>query len=123
MKVRSKILAVAMMFCLIFTMIPGVSFAAETDAAKDIVILYSSDINGGVDSDIGVAGMAAYANALRAEGKYVELVDAGNATGGSVLASVSKGAYVVEAMNAGGYGIAVPGAKEFAHGVDVLFSN
>ncbi|MBQ4649700.1 MAG: bifunctional metallophosphatase/5'-nucleotidase [Firmicutes bacterium] len=123
MKKRNKILAAALALCLVFTMIPGLSFAAETAAAKDIVVLYSSDINGSVDTNIGVAGMAAYANAMRAEGKYVEIVDTGNAVGGSVLASISKGAYVVEAMNAGGYGIAVPGAKEFAYGVDVLVSD
>lgn len=123
MKKKSKILTVALAICLAVTMIPVISFAAEASADKDIVILYSSDMNGGVDTNIAIAGMAAYANAMRSEGKYVEIVDAGNALGGTVLASVSKGEYVVEAMNAGKYGIAVPGMKEFDYGVDVLLSD
>ena len=105
-------------------MMPVISFAAETAGATglndNIVVLYSGDINGGVDANIGLAGMAAYANEMKTKSKYVELVDVGNAVSGSVLASISKGEYVAEALNVAGYSIAVPGAGEFVYGVSRL---
>ena len=64
--------------------------------------------------------MAAYANEMKTKSRYVELVDVGNAVSGSVLASTSKGEYVVEALNAAGYTTAVPGAGEFSYGVSRL---
>ena len=123
MKRRSKILAAVLAVCLTVTMVPVISFAAETGASglnDNIAVLYSGDINGGVDSNIGLAGMAAYANEMKTKSRYVELVDVGNAVSGSVLASTSKGEYVVEALNAAGYTTAVPGAGEFSYGVSRL---
>ena len=123
MKRRSKILAAVLAVCLTVTMVPVISFAAETGASglnDNIAALYSGDINGGVDSNIGLAGMAAYANEMKTKSRYVELVDVGNAVSGSVLASTSKGEYVVEALNAAGYTTAVPGAGEFSYGVSRL---
>ena len=123
MKRRSKILAAVLAICLTVTMVPVISFAAETGASglnDNIAVLYSGDINGGVDSNIGLAGMAAYANEMKTKSRYVELVDVGNAVSGSVLASTSKGEYVVEALNAAGYTTAVPGAGEFSYGVSRL---
>ena len=123
MKRRSKILAAVLAVCLTVTMVPVISFAAETGASglnDNIAVLYSGDINGGVDSNIGLAGMAAYAHEMKTKSRYVELVDVGNAVSGSVLASTSKGEYVVEALNAAGYTTAVPGAGEFSYGVSRL---
>ena len=124
MKKKSRILAAVLTVCLVITMMPVISFAAETAGATglndNIVVLYSGDINGGVDANIGLAGMAAYANEMKTKSKYVELVDVGNAVSGSVLASISKGEYVAEALNVAGYSIAVPGAGEFVYGVSRL---
>ena len=123
MKRRSKILAAVLAVCLTVTMVPVISFAAETGASglnDNIAVLYSGDINGGVDSNIGLAGMAAYANEMKTKSRYVDLVDVGTAVSGSVLASTSKGEYVVEALNAAGYTTAVPGAGEFSYGVSRL---
>ena len=124
MKKKSRILAALLTVCLVITLMPVISFAAETAGTAglndNIVVLYSGDINGGVDANIGLAGMAAYANEMKTKSKYVELVDVGNAVSGSVLASISKGEYVAEALNAAGYSIAVPGAGEFGYGVSRL---
>ena len=124
MKKKSRILAVLLTVCLVITLMPVISFAAETAGTAglndNVVVLYSGDINGGVDANIGLAGMAAYANEMKTKSKYVELVDVGNAVSGSVLASISKGEYVAEALNVAGYSIAVPGAGEFVYGVSRL---
>ena len=124
MKKKSRILAAVLTVCLVITMMPVISFAAGTAGATglndNVVVLYSGDINGGVDANIGLAGMAAYANEMKTKSKYVELVDVGNAVSGSVLASISKGEYVAEALNVAGYSIAVPGAGEFVYGVSRL---
>ena len=127
MKKKSRILAAVLTVCLVTVMMPVISFAAENAGASglsdDIVVLYSSDINGGVDANISLAGMAAYANEMKTRNKYVELVDVGNAVSGSVLASTSKGEYVAESLNAAGYSFAVPGAGEFSYGVSNLVNS
>ena len=120
MKGKKKIFAAVLTLCLMLTGVPAAAFGEETAAAGDIVILYSSDIHGGVDSNLGLAGLAAYANEKRAQGSAVELVDAGDAVSGTMLASTTQGRYVVEAMNLAGYGIAVPGVHEFDYGVSGL---
>ena len=127
MKKKSRVLTAVLAVCLAVTMMPMFSFAAETDGNAglndDITVIYSSDINGGVDTNIGLAGMAAYVNEMKTKSRYVELVDAGNALSGTVLASTSKGEYVVEALNAAGYSFAVPGVGEFSYGVDSLIGS
>ena len=126
MKRKSKLLTVLIAVCITAALIPSASFAADTGASaaldEDVAILFSGDINGSVDANIGVAGMAAYANEMKTKHRYVEMVDIGNAASGTVLASTSKGEYVAEAMNAAGYSIAVPGAGEFSYGVTQLVS-
>ena len=92
MKRKSRLLTVLLAVCLIAAVIPTASFAAGagvTDGLDDdIVVLFSGDINGGVDANIGLAGMAAYANEMKIKHKYVELVDIGNAASGTVLGCV-----------------------------------
>ena len=62
MKKKSRILAALLTVCLVITLMPVISFAAESAGAagpnNNIVVLYSGDINGGVDANIGLAGMA-----------------------------------------------------------------
>ena len=75
MKRRSKILAAVLAVCLTVTMVPVISFAAETGASglnDNIAVLYSGDINGGVDSNIGLAGMAAYANEMKTKSTMIK---------------------------------------------------
>lgn len=120
MKNKRKLLACVLSLALVLTMIPFSASAAESNLSEDVVILFSGDMNGNADGNIGVAGMAAYANEMRISNRYVEMIDAGNATAGTVLASTSGGEFVVEAMNAAGYKMAVPGAKEFCYGITQL---
>ena len=120
MRGTKKFFAAVLTLCLALTGVPAAAFGAETAASSDIVILYSSDMHGGVDSNLGLAGMVAYANEKRAQGAQVELVDAGDAVSGTVLASTTQGKYVIEAMNLAGYGVAVPGVHDFDYGVSAL---
>ena len=120
MKGKRKFFAAVLTLCLVLTGMPGAAFGADAAAAGDIVILYSGDMHGGVDSNLGLAGLAALANEKRAQGDYVELVDAGDAVSGTTLASTTQGKYVIEAMNLAGYGIAVPGVHDFDYGVSGL---
>jgi 5'-nucleotidase/UDP-sugar diphosphatase len=48
---------------------------------------------------------------------YVTLVDAGDFSQGSTMATLSSGEYLVELMNAVGYDIVVPGNHEFDYGM------
>ena len=75
MKKKSRVLTAVLEVCLAVTMMPMFSFAAETDGNAglndDITVIYSSDINGGVDTNIGLAGMAAYVNEMKTKSRYV----------------------------------------------------
>ena len=119
MKKKSKALSVLLAICLIMAMMPVSAFAEET-AADDIVILYTGDVHGGVSDNISLAGVSAYAKEKKAKTSYVEIVDAGDALSGTAIANASKGKYAVDAMNAAGYAIAVPGVHDFDFGVDRL---
>ena len=102
---------------LVVSMMPAMAFAAETNLSDDIVILFTGDVHGQADENLGYAGLAAYENEKRITHKHVAIVDAGDAVSGSLLASVSNGDYIVEAMNLVGYTAAVPGVHEFDYGV------
>ena len=56
MKGKRRFFAAVLTLCLVLTGMPGAAFGADTAAAGDIVILYSSDMHGGVDSNLGLAG-------------------------------------------------------------------
>ncbi|MBQ7216361.1 MAG: carboxylesterase family protein [Synergistaceae bacterium] len=102
-----KFLAVTMLLLLLC--VPG----SAAVPSEDIVILYTNDVHCGVDDFIGYAGLKYYADQLRQTHSYVTLVDAGDWAQGAVMGAISKGAYIVELMNAVGYDFAVPGNHEF----------
>lgn len=85
---------------------------------KDVVILYTNDVHCAVDESTGYAGLAAYKAEMEAEGKYVVLVDAGDAIQGAPIGTLSKGSYLVDIMNEVGYDIAVPGNHEYDYGME-----
>ncbi len=116
---KKAMMSILLALCLAVTMIPTAAYGAE-DVSNDIVILYTGDIHGGVDANITLAGLRAYANERQAKSKYLEIVDAGDALSGTALANASKGKFAVEAMNEVGYGIAVPGVHDFDFGVNTL---
>ena len=102
-----KFLAVTMLLLLLC--VPG-NAATPTE---DIIILYTNDVHCGVDDAIGYAGLKYYADQLRQTHNFVTLVDAGDWAQGAVMGAISKGAAIVEIMNAVGYNFAVPGNHEF----------
>ncbi|MBQ7155934.1 MAG: bifunctional metallophosphatase/5'-nucleotidase [Synergistaceae bacterium] len=83
---------------------------------NDIVILFTNDVNCGVDENIGYAGVEYYKRAMHKRTPYVTLVDAGNWAQGGAIGDISQGRYIVEIMNAMSYEIAVPGNHEFDYG-------
>ena len=86
----------------------------------DIVILYTNDVHCAVDSGIGYAGLAAYAEYMEEKTDYVTLVDCGDALQGDAIGTISRGEYLVEIMNQVGYDFAVLGNHEFDYGMDRL---
>lgn len=113
---KKKLFCFVMAAILVVTMIPAVALGADSQS-NDIVILFSGDVHGQVDENLGYAALAAYKNEKSISNAYVAVVDAGDAISGTTLASVSKGSYVVQAMNLTGYTAAVPGVHEFDYGV------
>lgn len=111
-----RVFSLVMAVILAVTMMPAMAFA-DTTLSDDIVILFTGDVHGQADENLGYAGLAAYENEKRITHKYVSIVDAGDAVSGTLLASVSRGDYIVEAMNLVGYTAAVPGIHEFDYGV------
>lgn len=109
------------------------SAAASTDPTsgngqaedREAVILYTNDVHNAYQRNdeegrIGYAALAAYRDALEAEGRIVTLIDGGDAIQGEALGTLSKGAYLVDIMNETGYSLAVPGNHEFDFGMDTF---
>lgn len=112
-----KISALFMALVLMVAMIPNMAFASDDTQAEDIIILFTGDVHGQADENIGYAGLAACKNELQSTSPYVALVDAGDSMSGSLLSLVSEGAYSVQAMNQAGYLFSVPGVHDFDYGV------
>lgn len=117
------------------TVAPAGAYAAGAagadGASKDgaVSIVFTNDVHCAIDQQvdkdgnvtgIGYAGVAAYANAQK--GLYgagnVILVDAGDAIQGGPVGTLTKGAALVQIMNAVGYDYAIPGNHEFDYGMD-----
>lgn len=117
------------------TVAPAGAYAAgmvgADGASKDgaVSIVFTNDVHCAIDQQvdkdgnvtgIGYAGVAAYANAQK--GLYgagnVTLVDAGDAIQGGPVGTLTKGAALVQIMNAVGYDYAIPGNHEFDYGMD-----
>lgn len=97
---------------------------ASPHASSPIIILHTNDVHGGIDDNIGYAGLAAYKNAL--EEIYgpdnIILVDAGDAIQGSSVAMLTKGESIVSLMNAVGYDYFALGNHEFDYQLPQLFA-
>lgn len=123
MKKKNRVLAVLLSLFVVISMMPVAMVTAfAEEQSDDIVILFSGDIHGSVDENLGLAGLEAYAKEKRITNKYVELVDCGDAVSGTTMAAISKGQYVIDAMNLVSYGAAVPGVHEFDYGVSTFIS-
>lgn len=92
----------------------------ETNAAHDIVIVYTNDIHCALEENMGFSSLSAYVKSVRDRGDYVTLVDCGDAIQGNYLGTISKGEYMVDIMNEVGYDLAILGNHEFDYGMDRL---
>lgn len=116
-KLRKSCVGICLALALALTLLGGCAAPAR---GEDIVILYTDDVHGAVDTDIGYAGLAAYRQQLEEKTPYVTLVDCGDALQGDTLGAVSQGEYLVELMNLVGYDFAVLGNHEFDYGMEQL---
>lgn len=96
----------------------------DTDTLNgEVVIYHTNDTHGYLEGDgesvIGIDQLAA----LHKSTENSILVDAGDATQGLPLASLTQGADVIELMNAAGYDVMAAGNHEFDFGSEVLKDN
>lgn len=115
-----KILAVL----LALTMLLGVSALAEENAPlfqQDVMILFTSDVHCGIESNFGYAGLAMVRDAYKNAGYHVLLVDNGDSIQGEPVGTMTTGEANVKLMNAVGYDIATMGNHEFDYGMDRFF--
>ena len=89
------------------------------EQTEDIFIVYTNDVGGEVNGEIGYAGVKAYVDSLKGENKYVSLVDAGDFLEGT-LATSSNGESIIKIMNEVGYDVVTLGNQEFSFGIDAL---
>lgn len=85
---------------------------------KDIVVLYTNDVHCAVDGVIGYAGLAAMERIYQDAGADVVLADCGDAIQGEPIGTISRGAYIIDIMNAVGYDVATIGNHEFDYGAE-----
>ena len=115
-----KLLAVL----LALTMLLGVSALAEEGAPlfqQDVMILFTSDVHCGIESNFGYAGLAMVRDAYKNAGYHVLLVDNGDSIQGEPVGTMTTGEANIKLMNAVGYDIATMGNHEFDYGMDRFF--
>jgi 2',3'-cyclic-nucleotide 2'-phosphodiesterase (5'-nucleotidase family) len=86
--------------------------------SKDIVILFTSDVHGSIDSGWTYSGVDVIRKQLIAKGNKVILVDNGDSIQGEPLAAMTYGGAIIELMNTLGYDIATIGNHEFDYGME-----
>ena len=101
----------------------GQAFASEGARADQVVIYHTNDVHGHLQGDGSSAVGIDYVAALHASTPNSLLVDAGDATQGMPVVSLSKGASAIELMNAAGYDAMCLGNHEFDFGQEVLLTN
>ena len=97
--------------------------AAEEPAAatlsKPLVVLFTSDVHCGIDTNWGYASLYAVKQYYAAD-NYVLLVDDGDAIQGEPVGTMTRGDAIIDIMNALEYDIAIPGNHDFDYGMDTF---
>ena len=101
----------------------GRALAGEGARADQVVIYHTNDVHGHLQGDGSSAVGIDYVAGLHASTPNSLLVDAGDATQGMPVVSLSKGASAIELMNAAGYDAMCLGNHEFDFGQEVLLTN
>ena len=99
--------------------------AEEADSGEEarIVIYHTNDVHGSLEGeDEGSIGLAVVAG-LKSEDPDAILVDAGDATQGMPVASLTKGNDVIRLMNLAGYDLMSAGNHEFDFGTEAFLAN
>lgn len=111
-------------FLLALTMLLGVGALAEEDAPlfqQDVMVLFTSDVHCGIESNFGYAGLAMVRDAYKNAGYHVLLVDNGDSIQGEPVGTMTTGEANIKLMNAVGYDIATMGNHEFDYGMERFF--
>lgn len=91
---------------------------------KNLTILHTNDMHGffveGKYDGMGAAKLTAKANEIRENKENVLFLDAGDATQGNNLVTLSKGENAIKVMNAMKYDVMVTGNHEFDYGKERL---
>ncbi len=96
--------------------------SCQQEQTEDILIVYTNDVAGEVNGNIGYAGVKAFKDQLKAEHRYVSLVDAGDFFDGD-YGHQNDGKDILSVMNAAGYDVVAIGNQEFSIGLDALADN
>lgn len=98
---------------------------------KDIAIVFTNDIHGGISSDydfsgsensLGFAGLNAVKADLLSRTENVTTIDVGDAIQGTALCKESNGQMVMDLMDMIGYDIRIPGNHEFDFGMETFLN-
>ena len=101
----------------------GASAEAAAAAETQVTIYHTNDTHGYLEGDgESIIGLPLVAGLRNADPDSI-LVDAGDATQGLPIASLTKGNDVIRLMNLAGYDLMVPGNHEFDFGTDAFLTN
>ena len=113
-----KLLGILLALCLLLGCCSAFAEEAAAPAlAKNLIVLFTSDVHCGIDSGWGYAGLYAIKEGLSKD-NYVLLVDDGDSIQGEPIGTMSKGEGLIDIMNDVGYDIAIPGNHEFDYGME-----
>ncbi len=108
-------------FILILSVLLSFTACTGTKTAKqDVVVLFTNDVHGAINDNIGYSGLAAYKKSVLTRTPNVVTVDCGDALQGTYQTAISAGESAIDAMNIIGYDYAVFGNHEFDYGMEQL---
>lgn len=122
---HKKILAAVLSLCIPFSMTAFAQTAgnAADGSAQEVVIYHTNDTHGYLNGDgESIVGIDVAAGLKESTPNSI-LVDAGDATQGLPLASLTHGADIIQLMNMAGYDLMVAGNHEFDFGTEQFLSN
>ena len=99
------------------------STATKATLSHDVTLLVTSDIHVGVEDNWTLAGLYELRKQYQEKGDYTLLIDDGDVLQGGLLSSVSRGADLIDIINAMGYYVLTFGNHEFDYGMDQFLQN
>ena len=107
----------------VLLVLAGFSVHAEQAPAlaRDVLVLFTSDVHCGVDQNFTYVGLKAIRDAAKDAGEHVLLVDNGDSVQGESIGMLTQGMADIELMNAVGYDLAIPGNHEFDYGMERFY--